>query len=148
MKKIVFFGGVVLFAYSTAAQVTQEIKGPSDLRNPHVRQKTVSFISRELDDMRLLFCGANTLKNRIDGSLCIVDDYISYREVKISEDATIGKVLAAAGRKLHIAGQIRLITKDKIEQLPLSDVGNDGERKFLEKIISPGDILVVTTQGF
>lgn len=132
----------VLVSLSHAA----EAQSPSERAKMHgVKEETVSFVLVERSDFRLLYCTNDVLQSRIKRNMCIVDEIFNGpKELRVESGQTVLDLLKALG-KTQGNTQIRLITKDAIEQTPLTDVPNR-RRDVLSRQIHPGDIVVLAAR--
>ncbi len=133
---------------------------PSDLISdkPKSAIRDIRFVLHEQEDIRLLFCEPEDLKDRIGRAVCIFDLVglpmgkndapVATKEILLSEKATVAEVLKKAGMGNWHSGrpQIRVVRKNSIVQspihirLPSSDVSD-----FLNCKVSPGDFVILAT---
>ncbi len=144
-KRIVFAAGIWC-ALGVSCLVGQEARGPSDFRKGSVSPPTIASFSYGMTDLRLLFCSDKLLKDRIAKSVCIVDNLATFQEIEINDGDTIDSVVRRLDYKVPWDWQLRLIRMDAIEQTPVMDVKGKGFSVFREKHVSPGDIVIVTSE--
>lgn len=119
------------------------------------------FVLVEMPDMRLLFCDRPLLKDRINRSVCVVDDVrttlakseqASAREIQIEKSVSAGELLKKFGLEKWKGGQpqLRIVKRDAIIQSPLvSDTvaGKPDIDAFLSQNVEPGDFLIITPRS-
>ncbi len=109
----------------------------------------------ERSDFRLAFCDAEELRLRIESAVCVVDLRRQRKRqgvlVSVQRGRSLAEVLKDAGTPQPSLShpQIRVIHRNEINQSPLADgfdaVASD-RSSFLQQIIHPGDIVVVTRE--
>ena len=125
------------------------------------RGQDARFALREMPDMRLLFCDRPVLKDRINRSVCVVDDVrttlvkseqASAREIQIEKSVSAGELLKKIGLDKWKGGQpqIRIVKRDAIIQSPLmsdTTTGKPDVDSFLNQKLEPGDFLIITPKS-
>jgi hypothetical protein len=119
------------------------------------------FVLTEMPDIRLLFCDRPLLKDRINRSVCVVDDVrttlakseqASAREIPIEKSVSAGELLRKIGLEKWKGGQpqLRIVKRDAIIQSPLVSDTSAGEPDvdaFLSQNLQPGDFLIITPRS-
>lgn len=138
---------IVIGAFLAAATMMAENpQSPSQFgKTDRENVPLVTFVLVESRDFRLLYCGYDVLKSRIERKVCVVDTLAGGpREVAVNKGDTVRSILGKIGKEKSTA-QIRLIGMDAIDQTPLA--ARDPERaKLLDRQIQPGDIIVIAAQ--
>lgn len=127
----------------TGAIIAQDIKAPSDFRKTSQKIPTAKFLVFELSDFRLVFSTQSVLDDRIARSVCVLDEYVGFKEVVISGAISLADFMKIHRPELSEKWQIRLIKKDLIAQTPMP---NDLEsfKRFFALPVEPGDIVIIT----
>ena len=119
------------------------------------------FVLVEMPDLRLLFCDRPTLKERINRSVCVVDDVRATlaknekdaaREIQIEKFISVGELLKKIGLEKWKGGQpqIRIVKRDAIIQSPLASdtaAGKPDVDTFLTQKLEPGDFLIIAPKS-
>lgn len=123
----------------------REAQAPSDYRSLAVTPKSIGVLSNWYDDLRRIFCSPQVLQDRIQRSVCVVDDYATFKEIPVKPGEVVRDVLARAQQKLPVYWQLRLIQKNAIEQTPEGrGISETEATAFLAKPVYPGDFLIIT----
>lgn len=135
------FAMVVPMCFSMGAP-----QSPSELAKTKASgEGTVTFVLVERSDLRLLYCSNDVLQSRIQRRVCVVDEiFKGPREIVIEPGQTVREVLKTIGKKPGRM-QVRLITRNAIEQTPFLD-SVEQSADLLDRKIQPGDFLVLAAR--
>ena len=125
------------------------------------RAQDARFVLHEERDLRLLFCDRGTLKDRMNRSVCVVDDVRATlakdernaaREIHIDRALSVRELLEKIGFAKWSGGQpqLRVVKRDAIIQSPLESDTSTSKPDigaFLNQELEPGDFLVVAPKS-
>lgn len=122
---------------------------PSSFLFSHDRQKSAvaTVVTLQREDLRRIYCDAETLHRREIGNLIVLDKRGRSSEASVNAKETIESFLNANDMnnlwKTSWQPQVRLVTMDAIYQSP-ARFDRTALAAFMRKVVRPGDIVVIT----